>query len=52
MLYMSGEMSKPRRLQAAFISETEVKKVVKYLVKNNGEDMLPAIDLSVNAEKI
>ncbi len=51
MLYMSGEMSKPRRLQAAFISETEVKKVVKYLVKNNGEDMLPAIDLSVNAEK-
>ena len=31
MLYLGGEMSKPVRLQSAFISETEVKKVVKYL---------------------
>jgi S-DNA-T family DNA segregation ATPase FtsK/SpoIIIE len=31
MLYLGGEMSKPIRLQSAFISETEVKKVVKYL---------------------
>lgn len=32
MLYLGGEMSKPVRIQSAFISETEVKKVVKYLV--------------------
>ncbi len=31
MLYLGGEMSKPVRLQSAFISESEVKKVVKYL---------------------
>ncbi len=31
MLYLGGEMSKPVRLQSAFISEPEVKKVVKYL---------------------
>ena len=31
MLYMSGEMSKPTRIQSAFMSETEVKAVVKYL---------------------
>jgi DNA segregation ATPase FtsK/SpoIIIE, S-DNA-T family len=31
MLYLSGEMSKPIRLQAPYISETELKAVVKYL---------------------
>jgi len=31
MLYLSGDMSKPVRLQSAFISENEVKKVVAYL---------------------
>jgi len=31
MLYLGGEMSKPVRLQSAFISENEVKKVSKYL---------------------
>jgi len=51
MLYLSGEMSKPRRLQAAFISEEEVKKVVKYLVKNYGEEVYSEIDLSVNGLK-
>jgi DNA segregation ATPase FtsK/SpoIIIE, S-DNA-T family len=32
MLYLSGEMAKPIRVQSAFISETEVKNVVKYLI--------------------
>ena len=32
LLYLSGDMSKPLRLQAPFISETEVKKVVKFLI--------------------
>jgi len=31
MLYLGSEMSKPARIQSAFISETEVKNIVKYL---------------------
>ncbi len=34
MLYLSGEMSNPQRLQSAFITEVELKKVVKYLIDN------------------
>ncbi|MFT5359583.1 MAG: S-DNA-T family DNA segregation ATPase FtsK/SpoIIIE [Candidatus Paceibacteria bacterium] len=33
MLYLSGDMSQPERIQCAFISEGEVKAVVKYLAK-------------------
>ncbi len=40
MLYMSGEMSKPTRLQSAFVSESEVKKIVKYLT-NEYENAVP-----------
>jgi S-DNA-T family DNA segregation ATPase FtsK/SpoIIIE len=48
MLFLSGEMSKPRRIQAAYISETEVKKIVTYLAKQS-EGMLPSeIDLTDN----
>lgn len=39
-LFLSGEMSKPRRLQSPFISENEVKKVVEHVAKN-GEGQLP-----------
>ncbi len=46
MLYLSGEMSKPRRLQTAFISESEVKKVTRYLIKNYGDEIQSKIDLS------
>lgn len=35
MLYLSGDMGKPVRLQSAFISEGEVKKVVDYIAKHN-----------------
>lgn len=49
MLYLSGEMSKPIRLQSPFISETEVKKVVEYLVKNS-EDEVP-IDINLETEQ-
>jgi DNA segregation ATPase FtsK/SpoIIIE, S-DNA-T family len=34
MLFMSGEMAKPIRIQSAFISESEVKKVVDWLATN------------------
>ena len=40
MLFLSGEMSKPRRIQAPFISESEVKRVVAYVAKF-GEGQLP-----------
>jgi S-DNA-T family DNA segregation ATPase FtsK/SpoIIIE len=49
MLYISGEMSKPIRLQSPFISEGEVKKVVDYLVKNT-EDEIPT-DINIEADK-
>jgi len=35
MLYMSGEMSSAERIQCAFLSEDEVKKVVKYISEEN-----------------
>ncbi len=35
MLYLSGDMGKPVRLQTAFISEGEVKKVVGYIKSHN-----------------
>ena len=46
MLYLSGEMSRPKRIQSAFISEDEVKRVVKYLKKNYEEDFDPGIELT------
>ncbi len=39
MLYLSGDMQKPVRLQSAFISETEVKKVVDFIAKNNEPEL-------------
>jgi S-DNA-T family DNA segregation ATPase FtsK/SpoIIIE len=40
MLYSSGDMNQPERIQCAFISEDEVKKVAEYL-KNAYKDELP-----------
>ncbi len=40
MLYLSGEMSQPQRIQCPYISETEVKKVVGFL-KSEYRDELP-----------
>jgi len=39
MLYLSGEMSKPLRIQSAFISEGELKKVTAHLVKHNEPEL-------------
>lgn len=49
MLYLSGEMSKPARIQSAFITEEEVKKVVNYLAEQY-TDALPS-DLNLSAEE-
>ena len=45
MLYLSADMSKPIRLQSAYISEEEVKAVVSYIAKHNPAE-LPVVDLS------
>jgi S-DNA-T family DNA segregation ATPase FtsK/SpoIIIE len=46
MLYLSGDRSKPARLQSAYISEEEVKAVVDYLAKNYQDDLSDQIVLS------
>ncbi|HRH25790.1 MAG TPA: DNA translocase FtsK 4TM domain-containing protein [Parcubacteria group bacterium] len=46
MLWLSGERGKPTRLQSAYISETEVKKVVKYLVDNYADELTEEINFS------
>ena len=39
MLYLSSDMQKPVRIQTAFISEGEVKKVVSYIKSHNAGDL-------------
>ncbi|CAN5678122.1 DNA translocase FtsK [soil metagenome] len=45
MLYMSADMQKPVRIQTAYISEQEVKKVAEYIKKNNAGN-LSSVDLT------
>ena len=51
MLYISGEMSKPRRIQAAYISETEVKNVVKFLKNAYADEIPDEIDISIAGQE-
>jgi len=51
MLYVSGETGKPQRIQSAFISENEVKKVAKYLTKQYENELPNEIQLSDNGEQ-
>jgi DNA segregation ATPase FtsK/SpoIIIE, S-DNA-T family len=51
MLYQSGEMSKPIRLQCPYISESEVKKVAEYLVKNYEDEVPTDINMESVQEK-
>ncbi|MEX1028072.1 MAG: DNA translocase FtsK [Candidatus Paceibacterota bacterium] len=46
MLYLSGEMSKPSRIQSAFITEDEVKKVVTYLADQYSDELPEQIDFT------
>lgn len=46
MLYLSGEMSQPQRIQSAYISEGETKSVVKYLVDSYESDVPSEINLT------
>jgi S-DNA-T family DNA segregation ATPase FtsK/SpoIIIE len=45
MLYLSSDMQKPVRIQTAYISEGEVKKIVDYIKKHNAGS-LGALDLA------
>ncbi len=47
MLYLSADMAKPVRLQSAFITENEVKKVTDFIAKNN--DVEIPIDIAAPA---
>lgn len=51
MLYMSGDMSKPVRIQSAYITESEVKKLVKYLTDHYEADPPSEIDFSLENTK-
>ena len=51
MLYACAETPTPERLQSAFISEDEVKKVVEYLRKAYIDEIPNQIELSGNIEK-
>ena len=46
MLYQGRDMSKPRRVQAPYVSETEVKEVVQYLADAHVDELPDAIDLT------
>src|SRR3989344_1727514 len=46
MLFLSGEMSKPRRIQAPMISEGEVKKVVAHIARQSEGELPSEIDLT------
>ncbi|HVY73172.1 MAG TPA: DNA translocase FtsK [Candidatus Paceibacterota bacterium] len=39
MLYLSADMNKPVRLQSAFISESEVKKITDFIAQNNDAEI-------------
>ena len=45
-MYLSGEMSKPKRLQSAFITEDEIKKVVKHIVNAYKERLPDGVDIT------
>lgn len=47
MLYLASDMQKPVRIQNAYISEGEVKKVASYIKNNNAGD-LSSIDMGGN----
>jgi S-DNA-T family DNA segregation ATPase FtsK/SpoIIIE len=46
MLYLSGEMSQPQRIQSAYISENELKSVVKYLAESYSNEIPSEINLT------
>ena len=50
LLYLSSEMSKPQRIQSAFITEEEVKKVVDHLKKNYAGEITSDLDVATDGD--
>lgn len=50
LLFLSGELSKPQRIQSAFMTEGEVKKVTDYLKKQVDAQELDSINFEDNKE--
>ena len=48
LLYLSGEMSKPKRIQSAFISEDELKSVVTHIKKHYQGGLNEELDLAID----
>lgn len=51
MLYMTGSMAKPLRVQSSFISETEIKSVVSFIKKTYKDVLGEEISLGNEAER-
>lgn len=43
MLFISSEISKPKRIQGAYVSEKEIRKIVGFLKEKGGPDYLPEV---------
>lgn len=50
MLFLSGDSSKPRRIQGAFVSEQEVKRISSYIEEEGGMEFLSA-DFEIDGAK-
>ncbi len=48
MLFQSGDMGKPKRIQSAFISEREVKKVTEFLRKHDDGSSIAELSLDLD----
>lgn len=51
LLFISAEISKPRRIQGAYITEEEVKKVISFIKENNKPDLNNDEDLAFGEQK-
>jgi S-DNA-T family DNA segregation ATPase FtsK/SpoIIIE len=51
LLFISAEKVKPRRIQGAYVTEKEVKKVVKYIVSNSKDEERKDISDEIDSEK-
>ena len=50
MLFLSGELAKPQRLQSPYISETELKNVVEYLKNQSSAQSLDSINFDTDKD--
>lgn len=50
MLFVSAELSKPKRIQGAYISEEEITAVADFIRKNNKPEASDAVPLELNKE--